>query len=172
MQPSGCICRADVERQSLRRDWHAGWWETSLMLAACPHLVRPEYRELNEVRVDDFRKVNDQLVKSLNEGLGYLGAPAKASAEFGELLSGLLAVDGVRLIDRIVVGGGPLQPKDRSPMFDMPFMRTDFVRNSVAVGAGVLLTLLGGLPLLEAVRRGGMPFLTEEKRLKDAEQGA
>jgi len=133
------------ERKQLRSDWHAGWWETSLMLAACPHLVRPEYRELQEVRVDDFRKVNDQLVKSLNEGLGYLGAPAKASAEFGELLSGLLAVDGVRLIDRIVVGGGPVQPTDRSPMYDIPFMRTDFVRNSVAVGAGVLLTLLGGL---------------------------
>ena len=46
-------------------------------------------------------------------------------------------------------------------------MRTDFVRNSVAVGAGVLLTLLGGLPLLEAVRRGGMPFLTEEKHVKE-----
>lgn len=152
------------EQKQLRSDWHAGWWETSLMLAACPHLVRPEYRELQEVRVDDFRKVNDQLVKSLNEGLGYLGAPAKASAEFGELLSGLLAVDGVRLIDRIVVGGGAVQPKDRSPLYDIPFMRTDFVRNSVAMGAGVLLTLLGGLPLLDAVRRGTIPFLPEDKK--------
>ena len=147
------------ERKQLRTDWHAGWWETSLMLAACPHLVRPEYLELQEVRVTDFRKVNDQLVKSLNEGLGYLGAPAKASAEFGELLSGLLAVDAVRLIDRIVVGGGAVQPGDRSPMYEMPFMRTDFMRNSVAAAAGVLLTMLGGIPLFDAFRRGG-----EEKK--------
>lgn len=142
------------ERKQLRTDWHAGWWETSLMLAACPHLVRPEYLELQEVRVTDFRKVNDQLVKSLNDGLGYLGAPHKASAEFGELLSGLLAVDAVRLIDRIVVGGGPVQPGDRSPMYEMPFLRTDFVRNSVAAAAGVLLTMLGGIPLFDAFRRG------------------
>lgn len=142
------------ERKMLRTDWHAGWWETSLMLAACPHLVRPEYLELQEVRVTDFRKVNDQLVKSLNQGLGYLGAPAKASAEFGELLSGLLAVDAVRLIDRIVVGGGAVQPGDRSPMYEMPFMRTDFMRNSVAAAAGVLLTMLGGIPLFDAFRRG------------------
>lgn len=152
------------ERRQLRTDWHAGWWETSLMLIARPDLVRPEYRELQEVRVADFRKINDALVKELNDGAGYLGAPAKATAEFGELLSGLLAVDTVRLIDRIIVGGGELQPNDRSPLYDIPFMRTDFVRNSVAVGAGVLLTLLGGIPLLEAVRRGNVPFFPAEQK--------
>ena len=158
------------ERRQLRTDWHAGWWETSLMLVARPDLVRPEYKELPEVRVVDFRKVNDSLVKDINEGAGYLGAPAKASAEFGELLSGLLAVDTVRLIDRVIVGGGPVQPQDRSPLYDIPFMRTDFMRNSVAVGAGVLLTLLGGIPLLEAARKGNIPFWTDNKRPPDKEE--
>ena len=150
------------ERRQLRTDWHAGWWETSLMLVARPDLVRPEYKQLEEVRVSDFLKVNDALVKEVNDGAGYLGAPAKASAEFGELLSGLLAVDTVRLIDRIIVGGGPVQPTDRSPLYDIPSMRTDLL-DSVAAGARVLLTLLGGKPLLDAVRKGHIPFWNERK---------
>jgi len=148
------------ERRQLRTDWHAGWWETSLMLVARPDLVRPEYTELEEVRVSDFLKVNDATVKEVNDGAGYLGAPRKASAEFGELLSGLLAVDTVRLIDRIIVGGGAIQPGDRSPLFDIPSMRTDFL-DSVAAGARVLLTLLGGNPLLEKVKKGKIPFWTK-----------
>lgn len=153
------------ERKQLRTDWHAGWWETSLMLVARPDLVQ-EYKHLEEVRVTDFLKVNDTLVKELNDGAGYLGAPGKASAEFGELLSGLLAVDTVRLIDRIIVGGAPVQPSDRSPLYGIPSMRTDFL-DSVAASANVLLNLLGGNPLVEAVRRGGIPFWGQDSASGD-----
>ena len=60
---------------------------------------------------------------------------------------------------RIIVGGGPVQPTDRSPLFGIPSMRTDFL-DSVAASASVLLNLLGGNPLVEAVRKGNIPFWT------------
>ncbi len=143
---------SDEQRRQLRSDWHAGWWETSLMMLARPDLVRP-FGDLPDVIVDDYRKINDALIRQLNDGEGYLGAPAQASASFGKLLTGLFIVDAVRLIDRIIIQGDSVRSDDRSPLYDIPFLRTDFVRNSVALGAGVLLTLLG----VEAVRKRKPP---------------
>lgn len=142
------------ERDLLRVDWHAGWWETSLMLLARPDLVKASYTELEPVIVDDFRKINDALCRSVGDGAGFMGAPAKATREFGEILSNLFVKDAIRIVERMAVDREVLGAEARSPLYDIPFMRTDFVRNSVAVGAGVLLTLLGGIPLVDAVRKG------------------
>ncbi|MEW6281793.1 MAG: creatininase family protein [Candidatus Eremiobacterota bacterium] len=158
----------DEEKELLQVDWHAGWWETSLMLLARPDLVKPDYDSLEEVVVDDFRKINDQLCRTVGGGAGYLGAPSRATREFGEVLTGLFVRDAVRLIERSVVQREEVGADGRSPLFDIPFMRTDFVRNSVAVGAGVLLTLLGGIPLVDAVRNGKIQIPGMEK--KDEEE--
>ena len=145
---------SDEQKEQLRSDWHAGWWETSLMMLARPDLVRP-FQDLPDVLVEDYRKINDSLVRQVNDGEGYLGAPAQASASFGKLLTGLFVVDAVRLIDRIIIQGDSPRSDDRSPLYDIPFLRTDFVRNSMALGAGVLITLLG----VDAVRRRKPPKL-------------
>lgn len=142
------------ERETLIQDWHAGWWETSLMMLARPELVRDNYADLPPVLVDDFRKVNDHLARTIGEGAGYLGAPALASKEFGEAMVKFFTQDAFTLIERIVVKGQEIGSDDRSPLYDIPFMRTDFVRNSMAVGAGVLLTILGGIPLVDAMLKG------------------
>lgn len=159
----------DEEREFLRVDWHAGWWETSLMLLARPDLVKEEYLKLENVMVQDFRKINDQLCRTVGNGAGYLGAPARASKEFGEVLGGLFVRDGVRLVERMVIDGEEVGAEARSPLYDIPFMRTDFVRNSVAVGAGVLLTLLGGIPLVDAVRNGKIQIPGQKKDEEEEE---
>lgn len=160
------------EKDLLRNDWHAGRWETSLMLVIAADMVRSNYRELEPVVESDFRKVNDDLVRTIGGGAGYLGDPARATKEFGEAMVKLLVRDAVTIIEKIVVQGHAVGAEERSPLYDIPFMRTDFVRNSVAVGAGVLLTLLGGIPLVDAVMKGSLqiPGLEiGEKTKKDDE---
>lgn len=147
---------SEKEKESLRSDWHAGRWETSLTMLVSQALVRDNYRDLKPVVVKDFRKINDDLIQSVNEGAGYLGDPAGASKAFGEAMVKLFVRDAVTIIKKIVVEGEPVTSDERSLLYDIPFMRTDFVRNSVAVGAGVLLTLLGGIPLVDAVMKGSL----------------
>lgn len=156
------------EKDLLKVDWHAGWWETSLMLLARPDLVKSSYQELEPVIVDDFRRINDALCRSVGDGAGFMGAPAKASREFGEILSNLFVKDAIRIVERMVIDHEVLGAEARSPLYDIPFMRTDFVRNSVAVGAGVLLTLLGGIPLVDAVRKGQISIPGLDRRQEEA----
>ncbi len=160
------------EKALLKVDWHAGWWETSLMLLARPDLVKPDYKNLDPVVVEDFRRINDALCRSVGDGAGYMGAPARATREFGEILSNLFVKDAIRIIERMVIDHEVLGAEARSPLYDIPFMRTDFVRNSVAVGAGVLLTLLGGIPLVDAVRKGQIAIPGMDKRQEEEEEEA
>lgn len=83
-----------------------------------------------------------------------LGAPHLACKEFAQALIDLLVRDTVTIMERILVSGQKVSAGERSPLFNIPFLRTDFMRQSVAVGAGVLLTLIGGIPIIEAVRQG------------------
>lgn len=144
------------DREHLQMDWHAGWWETSLMLLCRPDLVKDDYTQLDPVLVEDFRKINDNLCRNVGGGAGYLGNPARATREFAEALVAFFVKDGVGILERMV-GGEDVSAEARSPLYDIPFMRTDFVQNAVAVGAGVLLTLIGGIPLIDAVRKGQIP---------------
>lgn len=73
---------------------HAGWYETSLMLAAAPHLVdEPLRRALPELAVDLPAKIKAG-ARDFHEVGGpdaYLGNPAAATAEDGERLLEILA---------------------------------------------------------------------------------
>lgn len=158
------------EKELLRYDWHAGRWETSLMMVIAEDMVKEGYRNLKPVIVEDFRKINDDLIREAGGGAGYLGDPARASVNFGETMIKLLVRDAVTIIEKIVVQGEKVTAEERSPLYDIPFMRTDFVRNSVAVGAGVLLTILGGIPLVDAVMKGSLQIPGWEAQEKNEEE--
>jgi creatinine amidohydrolase/Fe(II)-dependent formamide hydrolase-like protein len=85
-------------------DWHAGWLETSLMLALAPELVRlqdleldpPELLELQIAHPDNYQRaekiVDDPLVVArLSQRpdirVGVMGRPEKASAELGKRIA-------------------------------------------------------------------------------------
>ncbi len=73
---------------------HAGLYETSLMLAAAPTLVREDIRQrLPELAIDlpARIKAGARSFEELGGTQAYLGAPAQASAAEGERLFGILA---------------------------------------------------------------------------------
>lgn len=88
-------------RQAFReKDWHAGWLETSLMLALAPELVRldelaldtPELLDLQREHPDNYQRaekiVDDEFVvprltQRPDIRVGVMGEPAKASRELG-----------------------------------------------------------------------------------------
>jgi len=73
---------------------HAGWYETSLMMAVAPHLVdRAALQALPEVRVDlpAAIKAGGRNFEECGGPRAYFGAPGTATAEEGERLLCILA---------------------------------------------------------------------------------
>ncbi len=142
---------SDEDREILKQDYHAGWWETSMMLWLYPHLVDPAYRELPATLVPQRKLINTS-PWSIGPGLGYLGAPAKASAEFAQASAEVLREDIIPVIHSFLNGELP-QKKLHSPLYYLPIFRTNFWRwiQILAVFAGLagvylLLTVFGLLP--------------------------
>ena len=88
------------KRALKEHDWHAGWLETSMVMALAPELVRMEDVELDEKRLLDLqinhpdnyqhaeKIVNDEFViprmtQRPDIRVGVMGYPQKASAALG-----------------------------------------------------------------------------------------
>lgn len=127
------------EREALRGDSHGGMWETSLLLRSRPELVEKDYRALPPIRftfLDNFRK-NYPL--RLGNQLGYVGSPATATLEFGEVARQLL-LDVTWKAVRPVFDAQDETWQQTSWFYKVPFLRTAFPY--VAGGVGVLLLIL------------------------------
>ncbi len=134
---------SEEDRKILKQDYHAGWWETSMMLWLYPHLVDPGYRELPATLVPHTKLWNTSPWE-IGPGLGYMGAPAKASAEFAEAAGEVLREDIIPLI-RSFLAGELTQKKLHSPLYYLPIFRTNFWR---WVGAAGLIAGIGVVYLL------------------------
>ncbi len=131
-----------AERTALRGDAHGGLWETSLVLRIRPELVDPSYIRLPQIRfllIDALRK-NYPL--RLGNQMGYIGAPAAASAEFGEGAR-LLLVDVAWEVVRPVFEAADESWQQTSMLYNIPFFRTAFpyVASGVALAAAGLALL-------------------------------
>ena len=73
----------EEERNAFKHDFHAGWWETSMMLLNFPQLVKPDYKKLDPVLVN-FRDLRTDAIPKLGKGEGYMGSPARATEEFAD----------------------------------------------------------------------------------------
>lgn len=71
----------EEEKKAFQHDFHAGWWETSMMLLNYPQLVKPVYKTLEPVLVR-FRDLRTDAIPKLGKGEGYMGSPARASEDF------------------------------------------------------------------------------------------
>lgn len=71
----------EQEKHLLKHDYHAGWWETSMMLLTHPELVDDSYKEMIPHLKDP---ITGKVLTPEIKWLGYFGAPAKASPEFAE----------------------------------------------------------------------------------------
>lgn len=133
---------ADEMLKDMRRDYHAGMWETSMMLLFRPDLVKDEYKNLSPVLRDAWRVIVDS-VGSSAEGGGYLGLPAGATVEFARASARVLREEFFAVIDRMVKGHDVRH--EASTIYAwVPFLRTDFWNNVLAIGAAVSVAAAAG----------------------------
>lgn len=83
---------------------HAGTLETSLMLHLHPELVQPGFQRLGRIRPDQLARWRGW---TRERWAGYVGAPALARADFGQVLLTTIATLGADLVARMVQGHPP-----------------------------------------------------------------
>ena len=113
----------DEEKQVLAMDYHAGWWETSMMLWLHPELVDGSYRELPDALVPRWKLRPSSPLKP-PAGQGYLGAPARANADFAKASLVVLREEAAWVIAEFLMG--KVKPsRFRSPLYKVPLFRTN-----------------------------------------------
>lgn len=137
----------DQERNWLLHDYHAGWWETSMMLLLRPELVDAAYTQLPPILVK-LTRARSRYIPTLGKGLGYFGVPGQASAQFAQLTSQIFREKGVALLLRWI-GGENVAAEVHSIFYRLLIFRTAFRR---WVAAFLILAAGIGLALYFAAR--------------------
>ena len=124
-----------AERAAFAEDAHGGWWETSLMLLLRPELVDESFRTLPPARYSLVSRVVPNYPLR-NGGQGYVGHPALADPAFAKATTEVLMREAMTIVDGLL--DGTLKPSDRrSPLFQVPFLRTNFWR-AAGIAAGTI----------------------------------
>lgn len=134
--------------ESLVRTHHAGALETSLMLHLQPDLVQPGFRQLEPIgplRLVRWRGWTRE------HWPGYVGEPAKARADLGQVVLAAAAERGADLVARLVAGDA-LSPEEVAPLTRGA--------SRIALGASLALGIVSLVSALVGVgfrqRNGGM----------------
>lgn len=114
----------DEERTALSMDYHAGWFETALMLSQRPDLVDPKHRELPDALVPRW-KLRAKTPLKPPAGQGYLGAPGRANAEFAAACMSVLRGEARKIVEEFL-RANRAPSRFRSPLYRVPLFRTDF----------------------------------------------
>ena len=114
----------EEERNALSMDYHAGWWETAMMLFLRPELVKDGYEQLPDALVPRW-KLRPGTPLRPPAGMGYLGAPGRADASFARASLVVLREEAASLIGRFLAGKTNLR-HFRSPLYRLPMLRTNF----------------------------------------------
>ncbi len=128
------------ECEAMRGDAHAGLWETSLLLRNHPELVDPIFKSLPPMRFTLLDVLRKNYPLRLGNQLGYIGSPAAATAEFGEVARQMLAEAAWDLV-RPMFEAADESWQETSWLYKVPFMRTGFPYAVLGVGT----VLLGAL---------------------------
>jgi creatinine amidohydrolase len=135
-----------AEREAMRGDVHGGLWETSLLMCVHPGLVASAYSKLPPMRFTLLDALRKNYPLRLGNRMGYIGAPAAASPEFGEVARRLL-LEVVWDVARPVLEAQDDSWQQTSPLYKIPLMRTAFPYVAAACGlllvAWLLLRVLG-----------------------------
>ncbi len=127
------------ETEALKDDAHAGQWETSMMLKLRPDLVDPEFRKLDPFVVRTIEKLQPNYPLKRENGLGYVGHPAKASTELAEVSSEFLLEHVFEIVERQIFSEKLPEP---SMFYRIPFFRTGFIMVFVLLILFAVLLLL------------------------------
>lgn len=129
--------------KALRMDYHAGWWETSMMLYLHPELVDPSYKDLPDALLP-LTKMRPKSPLRPPAGMGYMGAPGRANAEFAQASLTVLREEASWVIGEFLLG--KVRPsRFRSKLYRLPMFRTNFMWWML----GVVLLILFIIRLLD-----------------------
>lgn len=128
-----------AEKEALVGDAHAGVWETSLILRCHPELVDASFAQLPPMRFLLLDALRKNYPLRLGNKLGYIGAPAAATAELGEAFRRLL-VDIAWEVARPALEARDESWQKTSMLYKIPFFRTAFPY--VAAGIGITMAAL------------------------------
>ena len=119
----------EEERRIMKYDYHAGWWETAMMLKFHPELVDKSYTLLKPYLKD---AASGEVISDNKQWQGYTGAPAKADLEFAEASIEVFADIARNLIHRYI-DGQDITSEVRSPFYWVPAFHPRF-KKYVAIG--------------------------------------
>ncbi|GAU79517.1 creatininase family protein [Fusibacter sp. 3D3] len=103
-------------------DFHAGWIETSCMLAIMPEVVKPNYKDQPNIEITDKEMILPEIVMAKTKNYGHLGFPKEATAELGIALNH----DGVERINKCVsafIKRTDYKQYEHHKLFELPFMK-------------------------------------------------
>jgi len=127
------------ERQAVRGDSHGGLWETALLMLSRSELIDPNYKSLPPQRFTFLDGLRKNYPLRLGNFMGYVGSPAGATKEFGEVARRIL-LDAVWEAVQPVFDVRDESWQRTSFFFKIPFFRSAFPY--VAAGVGVFLGAL------------------------------
>lgn len=116
------------QKELMKKDIHAGWWETSMMLRLKPDLVDGKYKSLQD---------NEKVKGSQGSVPGYFGSPAMASAEFAGASVEIL-IDEVGSIIEKCLSGEDVSKETISPIYNLLILKPKFKRH---LRAAILITI-------------------------------
>ncbi len=125
------------EKQLLKYDYHAGWWETSMMLKLYPELVDSSYKDLKPYLKN---MVTKRVLSEHKQWQGYIGAPAMASTAFAEASIEVFSEISAKIINRFL-RGEDITKDVRSPYYKYPQFNPFFKRN-LSIGAVAVVFLI------------------------------
>ncbi len=134
------------EIRTLTMDYHAGWWETSMMLRHKPQLVDPGYVEL-PASLLPRHKLRPNCAFTQGVGKGYLGAPARATAAFADATAEALSPEITRII-REFLADTLAWKSIRSPIYFLPVFRTNYKLYLAGMGLALAVVIWGIFLLL------------------------
>lgn len=129
------------EQEILKYDYHAGWWETSMMLKLRPDLVKESYKEFPPVLIENPLQLKSDAALKLGKGLGYFGTPSFADKKLAEASFKVLKEEGMKIIYRFLAGED-VTAETTSLAYKSLIFRTNFRRNFLILSLLVLALLI------------------------------
>ncbi len=131
----------EKEVKNLKYDYHAGWWETSMMLKIRPDLVKESFKQFPPVLVENPLQLKSDAALKLGKGYGYFGTPSFADKKLAEASFKVLMEEGMKIIYRFLDGQNVTAETTSLPYKALIF-RTDFRRNILILSVLILAVLI------------------------------
>lgn len=118
---------SNEEKEKIKQDSHAGWFETSIMMLIKPDLVKQQYKDLEPYFLTRFQRAMN---KKYPGDQGYRGYPAMATKEYAEAVTTIMVDHTMELVAEWLKGKDVIEEVS-SPLYKLLFFRTNFDRTLI-----------------------------------------